>query len=273
MRKKLLALIAVLIFGIGALFSCDFIKLTPPDEDKKEKDDLIYGVGTELYLIWGEDVSEDTTVEFSSKLDELRGVTTKYADKASEMHAHEIVLGTTDREISKTALDRLNRMDKNSDEDISYLIYSDGASVAIVADDDSDGLAMRLAIEYFFENLATGEELILAAGVAQQRMLNPIDDYYLVVDEEYRNSMWQSLAQQVGGGEVGADFVVAMKQLYSLYTDGVVLWLANLYEPSICVCNGLYGLAECTGEYDLCGTSAFYYSNSARDTLGYLPDV
>ena len=32
------------------------MKLYP---EKKEKENLIYGTGSELYLIWGEDVSED----------------------------------------------------------------------------------------------------------------------------------------------------------------------------------------------------------------------
>lgn len=255
--------------GMTVLASCGLFN--PPEEKPQEPENLIYGDDTDLYLIWGEDVEEDVLVDFSNTLDELRGVTTKYADKSSESHAHEIVLGNTDREISVTAKSRLDRIEKNND-DIAYLIYSDGDSVAIVASDDKDGLAMKLAIEYFFENLATGTELTIASGVVTQRALDPIDDYYLVVDEEYKNKMWASLAERVGGGKVGDDFVVAMKQLYSLYTDGVVLWLANLYEPSICVCNGLYGLEECEG-HALCGTAAFYYSNSARDTLGFLPDV
>ena len=44
--------------------------------------------------------------------------------------------------------------------------------------------------------------------------------------------------------EVGAEICDAMKELYSIYSDGVVDWFANLYDPKV---------------------GGFYYSNSARD--------
>jgi len=51
---------------------------------------------------------------------------------------------------------------------------------------------------------------------------------------------------------IGEDGVAALKELYSLYDEGIYLWLADLWEPDI---------------------GAFYYSNSARDTEGFLPDI
>lgn len=44
----------------------------------------------------------------------------------------------------------------------------------------------------------------------------------------------------------------AIKYLYRLYDERIYLWLADLWDPEI---------------------GAFYYSNSARDTEGYLPDI
>ncbi len=55
-----------------------------------------------------------------------------------------------------------------------------------------------------------------------------------------------------GKGYDGSGTVAALKELYSLYTDDMYLWLADLYDQS---------------------TGGFYYSNSARDTSGYLPDI
>ena len=53
----------------------------------------------------------------------------------------------------------------------------------------------------------------------------------------------------------------ALKAHYSLYDERFYLWLADLYDP---------------GEYDKNGNplgGGFYYSNSARDTSGYLIDI
>ena len=44
----------------------------------------------------------------------------------------------------------------------------------------------------------------------------------------------------------------AMRELYSLYDERLYLWLAKLWDPTV---------------------GGFYYSNSARDTEGFLPDV
>ena len=52
--------------------------------------------------------------------------------------------------------------------------------------------------------------------------------------------------------QFGKEIVDAMKYLYSIYDEKMYLWLAGLWEPEI---------------------GAFYYSNSARDTEGYLPDI
>ena len=59
-------------------------------------------------------------------------------------------------------------------------------------------------------------------------------------------------------GEGVAD---ALRAQYSLYDERFYLWLADLYDP---------------GEYDEDGNplgGGFYYSNSARDTVGYLVDI
>ncbi len=51
---------------------------------------------------------------------------------------------------------------------------------------------------------------------------------------------------------LGKECADAMEYLYSIYNEGMYLWLAGLWDPKI---------------------GGFYYSNSARDTEGLLPDV
>ena len=53
--------------------------------------------------------------------------------------------------------------------------------------------------------------------------------------------------------ETGSEITEALKEMHALLTDGgVVAWFANLYDPK---------------------TGGFYYSNSARDTDGFFPDL
>ena len=68
------------------------------------------------------------------------------------------------------------------------------------------------------------------------------------------------------------EIIEALKDLFAIYDEGLIRWMANLYDPDICVCNELYGKTECE-HHPLCGTAGFHYTHSARDTVGYLPVV
>ena len=52
--------------------------------------------------------------------------------------------------------------------------------------------------------------------------------------------------------EIGEEGVSELRKLYSLYDEGLYLWYASLYDPKI---------------------GGFYFSGSARDTKGFLPDI
>ncbi len=67
------------------------------------------------------------------------------------------------------------------------------------------------------------------------------------------NKTWEKLSSEVTrrGGD-GEDFVSALRELYSLYTEDMYLWLARLYCPT---------------------AGGFYYSNSARDNDWFQPDI
>lgn len=51
---------------------------------------------------------------------------------------------------------------------------------------------------------------------------------------------------------IGKEGVEALEYLYNMFDERIYLWLADLWEPEI---------------------GAFYFSNSGRDTDGYLPDI
>ena len=274
MKYKILFLFMIMVMSIGLMCSC--FKKGKDDGGDKDPDTSafpengIYTADSELYLIREEGFDEEIFLELLGELESVRGNIVNLAATDSEKHAHEIVIGDTGREISNTARQKLDRIEKNKDTDVGFLIYSDGSSVAIVFDGDPEGITVKMAIDHFIENYVKNE-LILAEGVAYQTTFDLIEGYAASVDEAYKNEMW-ALMEETVGADHGKSFVAAMKSLYSIYSSDMILWLANLYEPGVCVCNGLYGEDVCKNT-KYCGTSAFYYSNSARDTAGYLPDV
>lgn len=274
MKKKILfALLAILVM-LSALTSCDLSGLIPgfgepPKKEEEEPENLIYSATSELYFIQAPGLESEYTSMISSDLDYKRDELIKYAAVDSEAHDHEIVLGRTDREISKIALQRLDRVEKNTEDELVYVIYSDGSSVAVVWEEsvnDEDGVMKELALECFYNNCVK-DELILKSGIAYSDSVDLIEDYYRVKDEEYKLEAWAKFE-----AKYGKELADSYKQLYAIYSPSCITWLANLYDPDICVCVDLYGETECSGT-KYCGTGGWYYSNSARDTMGYLPDA
>ena len=62
--------------------------------------------------------------------------------------------------------------------------------------------------------------------------------------------LWDDLAGEVGPGS--EKLLTSLSQLYTIYPEKLISWFANLYDP---------------------GIGGYYYSNSARNTEGYLPDA
>ena len=268
MKNKLLVLIFLLAFAASMLVSC-FNGGNTPDGGAEEPDNLIYNEASELYLIVDPSVSSEYISKISDDIDYNKSELIKYAPVDSEVHKHEIVVGMTDREISKTAALRIDRVEKNTEDELRYVIYSDGSSVAIVweeGDVDEDNVMQELALRIFYENCVK-EELILKQGIAYSGSIDIIEDHYRAIDEAYKQEAWAKFESTYG-----AELTNSFKQLYAIYSPDCIIWLANLYDPDICVCVDLYGEETCSGT-KYCGTGGWYYSNSARDNFGYLPDA
>ena len=176
------------------------------------------------------------------------------ADDSSAKGEHEIVVGRTSRPISEVAYRLLERLDVESDE-VSYLIYSDGSSIAIAYDVDryhTLAAAVR-AVEYFDEYCDGKEYVAVEKGVLQTLSFDALE-YQEELDAAAAELQWQvfeNKANELGGD--GAAITKAVKEYYAkVCTDDIVSWLANLDAP---VAGG------------------FYFSNGGRDTPGYLPDA
>ena len=71
-------------------------------------------------------------------------------------------------------------------------------------------------------------------------------------DASWRDIHWERVFRELGGDASARDMVDAFKELYSMYTDDLVEWYANLYDP-------YYG--------------AFYCTTSGKENEGFLPDI
>ena len=255
MKKTLLAILS-LLFVMSALFSCG-------DSDKggdkpKAPAGAIYGEGMTTYLVSN---VQYTDIEykhvndlFNALLVQNDGDTIVVTDAVDKID-NEIIVGSSSRDLSKTAekylANRIKREIRNStDEDyaekdlVGYAIYSDGSSVAIVW---SEYHLAEVAINYFIKNyIEIADSLALEEGYVKSEVFS-LEGYLTDRGNEIIQNAWE-----VYESYAGADITAAMKELYTLYTDDMVLWYADLYDPEI---------------------GGWYWSNSARDNEGFLPSI
>ena len=255
------AVLITVMITVLSLFSCG--EDEPPAGGTSGG--VIFSRDAEPTLVFGDGISTEMRNTVYSGYKSAFGVTPYFASPSSPAVEHEIIFGVTDRPASRKAYRKLRALRSDDGYTVSYVIYATGTSVAVAFDEDAVGLNERIAIEYFLNNYLFGKsELRLTPGVVYSATYSTLE-YAERTDAEYKEKAWAALSAAIGeGGDVA---VAAMKELYSLYDPEMVLWLANLYEPHNCYCG------ECEVGSLACGGGGFYYSNSARDTEGYLPDI
>ena len=278
MRRILLFVIA-LALSVGCFCSCQ-LNFGPPQGgggggDDPKPENFIMGEGSLLNYVYSPDVHYSFISKVESEL-YFHNIDVRATSPEAEVGEHELVIGKLDRPISKTAYDRLGRMEKNEEGDLRILIYSDGASLAVAYDEDRENIALGKVIDRLVNDIIS-DEVAYEQGVVYDEMFN-IYEYYGELDDQRDAAVWARLS-----ANYSSDVVNAVRSFMGIY-DGEKLmkWLINLFDPGICVCKDLYGLDECQKVIDpdnapeyckFCGTGGFYFSNSARDTVGFLPDV
>ena len=160
----------------------------------------------------------------------------------------EIVVGNTKRPISQYATEYI--AENIGDGVVAYLIcYRDGA-ICVAANND---IALELAAESFITEYAVGKSLTASEDMMIFKSYNESEYKELLYGArkeaelaEYENR-WAEV-----DAKMPADVAEALKNYYAIYGTDIIEWFANLYDPE---------------------TGAFYYSNSARDYSGFLPDI
>ena len=266
--KKSLVLLFILVFGLSLFTACGGSKDKLDDEKEEPDSTTIFTRSSELFVVFpeGSDL-EPFANELAGNLDNVRDTFTAFVTDSAEAKAHEIVLGQTNRPISATAKDMLERIETKGEYEERYIIYSDGASVAVLFDGEVASITvMELLTDLFSEG-----KFSHAQGTVKSGISDPIE-YYEAIDGATHEAEWSAVESAFEGLANKDEIIKSLKSLYSIYDRKMIEWVANLYEPSICVCTQLNREESCKGT-KYCGTSGFYYSNSGRDTVGYLPDV
>ena len=266
--KKLSALLLLITVCSIAFVSCANKNKNDSGNDKSDgsgdnnvsepsDENYIYKSGSKLNLVYDvEKTDSENAATIMYVLGDILGQNLTVTTPDSAVAEHEIVVGRTDREISKTAYRLLGKIEEKEEYYVSYLIYSDGKSVAIAYDDEYFGInvAEEEATKYFAENIAVSGTLVLEKGTVHCMNYDPIA-WQEAIDEIEYEEQWKRIERDFAkrtSPEKAAEIVQAFKNMYADYSDGVVSWIANLYDPVI---------------------GGFYYSNSARNTEGFLPDL
>ena len=163
----------------------------------------------------------------------------------------EISVGDTGLAISDSAYDKLSdyiAAEGYTDIDAlkenglaAYVIYEEDSEVAIAY---TDLYARGAALNYIYDNRIN--DFSAYDGI----IASEIFDIMEFITEHRIANQEASLNAYVD--VFGEEAIDALLELYALYDEDLYIWLANLYDPAI---------------------GGFYYSNSARDNIGYLPDL
>lgn len=250
--RKVLMVLMVALLSLS-IFACNVDNTDDSNDNGQSNtpntpDQSVIDV-TDMQVVCNADLGDKVYSELYSSLTNKMGSVVLVVPDTMAAKGCEIVIGETNREISKKAYLYLSRTNKSNSEDVTYLIYSDGNSVAIAYEEDKYGLnaSANFAVDYFIENLlSTFGDVKLEKGTVTSGSLDPVI-YQDAIDEQLLDNAWLKLE-----AEAGKEVVEATKEYYSMYSDRLISWLADLYDPE---------------------TGAFYFCNSGRNTEGYLPDI
>ena len=247
--KKLLSLTALLLLVMIALFSCK-----SGGTDELPEGEYIFAPGSSVTVICNSPTK--SVNELAGTVAAAVGNDVLLATDAAPKAEHEIVIGETSRELSRTAYRLLERIKDDDGDLVGYVVYSDGNSLAVAYDSDLFGLniAETRAFDYIIgELIGDKQTLTVNKGRVAALAFNPID-YVEQLEDAEQEAKWVSFENELSKiTDNSKEIVEAYKYYYdTVCTDDVVYWLADLYDSDI---------------------GGFYFSNSGRDNEGFLPDV
>ena len=256
---KKLILILTLVLSLFVMASCFAEQPETPDNGNDGGNNN--GDGGNGSVEYTTIVSADSSLSLSSVISAISAKNGKMLFSVSDANVAtkgEIVFGQTNRPISAEAMAKLDEIIAEAGDSYTYagyLVYKNAeGNVAVCW---SSVYAADFAIDAFVADYADLDLLnMMTEGVIYSNTFN-LDDYIY-------DTTWGKLEEQAT-----PEVFEALRTLKRMYnSDAIVEWMANLWEPYICVCG------ECDPEGEMsCYGGAFYYANSARDYKGFLPDM
>ena len=181
-----------------------------------------------------------------TKLEKTLGTTVPSGTDETEKTGIELVFGDTSRAITARAKAILPAQ---SGDDAAFAIIFDRDGAAVVWNHDAAG---ERGVKYFSDNYLTGATLQVTAGTTYVGRIS-LSAYQEEKDMERRQEIDKQFEKRFN---VISDPVIrsAVKGFYEEFydPDKLIRWWAGLYDPDL---------------------GGFYYSNSARDSEGFLPDM
>ncbi len=246
MRKTLLFMLSVLICT-AALFSCKDGgggEVNKPTGDNTYSEGTIWAPGTKLGVL----VADEDHLDVEKLMyDVIYGCTESnvfyISDPAAEKTGSELVIGNTSREVSVKAYAALERKLESKPDDTGWLVYSYEGSLCLAYEYEE---TLPFALDYLQNTLLERPTLTLKNGVVNSGTMS-LEDLAQDLRAQLRAEGFSELEKLLG-----AETVKEIKKIYSLVDEKTYSWLVDLYDP-------IHG--------------GFYYSNSARNNYGYLPDI
>lgn len=254
MKKRLLLLTTVMLIAILAFAGCKKAGDQgdgSADDTSLYSDGLYVADGVTFNLLFADEADIDSDLIEAISMATFKNPGISYGE--SEKKPNEIVFGRVDRQVSVDGYRHLGRLKIESSHYQPYVVYSDGQSLAFCYDGYvlDNKYVREYIFDWFIENYINGGPRKIEAGVLLSGTLNAVE-YQVAKDAKYIEECWQKVYNEAGGGKLGEETVTALKSFYELYDDSMVEWLADLYDPD---------------------TGGFYYSNSGRNSEGFLPDL
>ena len=254
--KKIIAAVICLL-TILLLFSCKIGDSNEPSEPSEPgepgapnapggdttDDNYLWSPTSELSVVVSTDYDFNVAQKVANQIGRICGKNPALVTDGEGENSHELILGKFDTPISKRAYRKLELLIENTENMSGYLLYAYEGSLCVavtdryVQDDAVDALFSR-----FDDELARLEN-----GVVDYEIGKTVK-YISESRETALNERFDTLKQ-----ELPVETVDAIRDIYSdFYNEEMYLWFANLYDPV---------------------SGGFYYSNSARNTTGFLPDL
>ena len=243
MKRTVLAFLVLV--SLFATFSCKSNSGTNTPNNSQNpsvKYGTVFSKDVDCKIIFDDNLSEIVT-ELSERIYDKTGKMPTASSSQSPLGTNEIVIGNTSRKTSETAYTYLDRGESTSGLSVNYCIYAKNGSVAIAYDSE---VALSYAFDVLFEKATDDGALILQDGVLT------IESIELEKIANEKRTQVREAAYEKIKTEYTEDLALAIKKLYDFYQDDMYVWLANLWDPV---------------------TGGFYYSASARNSQGFLPDI